>query len=151
MQTIHRDCVVGLLLSNDGKILLGKKDPKDGGVFPDCWHLPGGGVEPGESQQEALRREIKEEVGIDIAPYHPDFIDGEGYAEAEKKDRTTGEIVLAQMNFYVFRVQLPLPAASIRVELNSDLVKAVWAAPPELANYWLTPPSMALFAKMGYL
>lgn len=151
MQTIHRNCAVGLLISSDGKILMGKKDPRYGGVFPDCWHLPGGGVDPGESQQEALRREIREEVGIDVAPYHPDFIDGQGYAEAEKTDRATGEKVLAQMNFYVFRVQLPLPAASIPVELNSDLVEVAWVSPSELANYWLTPPSVTLFTKLGYL
>jgi 8-oxo-dGTP diphosphatase len=151
MRTIHRDCVVGIILSSDGKILFGKKDPRAGGVYPDCWHLPGGGIEPGESQHEALRREIKEETGVDIAPYSPDLADGEGYGETEKLDKATDEKVLCKMNFYTYKVQLPLPAASISTALNSDLVEITWANLSELANYQLTPPSVQLFTKLGYL
>lgn len=150
MQRIQRNCAVGLLESSDGKILMGKKNPHGGGVFPDSWHLPGGGIEPGESQQEALRREIKEEVGIDIAPYHPDFVDGAGYSEAEKTDRATGETVLVQMHFYVFRVRLPALADTIPVELNSDLVEVKWIDRDAVGSYPLTPPSVALFSRLGY-
>lgn len=35
----------------------------DRGVFPGQWALSGGGVEPGERIEEALRREIREELG----------------------------------------------------------------------------------------
>ncbi|GCF12136.1 hypothetical protein Harman_00710 [Haloarcula mannanilytica] len=37
-------------------------------VYEDgVWKLPGGGVEAGETRQEAVRREVREETGVDIA------------------------------------------------------------------------------------
>lgn len=48
-----------------GKILIARRRPelKQGGR----WELPGGKIEPGESAAECLRREIREELGIEIA------------------------------------------------------------------------------------
>jgi 8-oxo-dGTP diphosphatase len=35
--------------------------------FPGCWDLPGGGREGGEAPDETLAREVREEVGLDLA------------------------------------------------------------------------------------
>lgn len=48
------------IIEVDGQFLLAKR--RDIG----WWNLPGGGVEPGESVDEAIRREVMEEVGIDF-------------------------------------------------------------------------------------
>ncbi|STV77385.1 pyrimidine deoxynucleoside triphosphate (dYTP) pyrophosphohydrolase YfoO [Klebsiella pneumoniae subsp. rhinoscleromatis] len=50
------------------------KWPPTAGFFPGQWALSGGGVEPGERIEEALRREIREELGeklilTNIAPW----------------------------------------------------------------------------------
>ena len=46
------------LIIRDGKYLA-VRNPKDS-----YWKLPGGGIESGETAEEALRRELKEEIGI---------------------------------------------------------------------------------------
>ena len=47
------------LLHSDGRVLLVRERRTDGSTF---WTLPGGGVEPGESHRECLRRELREEL-----------------------------------------------------------------------------------------
>ncbi len=60
-------CVASVLI-RDGKVLLVKRLPRRK-VYPDLWDLPGGHIEGDESAEEALRREAREELGIDVAEY----------------------------------------------------------------------------------
>lgn len=56
------------------------------------------------------------------------------------------------MKFYVYRVDIDdKNSAEIIVNLNDDLVKYRWTSLNELANIKLTPPSIELFKKLGYL
>lgn len=52
-----------IVLNADNEILFVRRSLKDD-FLPGCWELPGGGSEYGETPQEALVREIKEECGI---------------------------------------------------------------------------------------
>ena len=71
MREIERDIVSALIFSKDGKLFQGMKNAKKGGVYSDCWHLPGGGVNDGENKEEALKREVKEETGLKILDIKP--------------------------------------------------------------------------------
>ncbi|MBE7939831.1 MULTISPECIES: NUDIX domain-containing protein [Ramlibacter] len=60
---------VGVLLRPDGAFLLTSRPA--GKVYAGYWEFPGGKVEPGESVEQALRRELYEELGITIAAAQP--------------------------------------------------------------------------------
>jgi 8-oxo-dGTP diphosphatase len=53
------------LMVRDGCVLMGER--KEAKVYPLHWEFPGGKIEAGETALEALRRELFEELGIEIA------------------------------------------------------------------------------------
>lgn len=55
---------VGVMVMRDGKVLLGKRNKTSHGE--QLWCMPGGHLEHGESLEEAVRREAREEAGIEI-------------------------------------------------------------------------------------
>lgn len=63
------EVAVAVLLRHDGAVLLARR-PR-GKVYAGYWEFPGGKVEPGEPVADALRREIREELGVEIARAHP--------------------------------------------------------------------------------
>jgi len=150
MQEIHRDIVSGYILSHDGKVLFGKKDPNSGGVYRDCWHIPGGGVDEGETQLEALAREIQEEVGIPIVEAKVSLFDDVGKGTSEKT-LTTGEIVLCHMHFFVYKIELSKDACDIVVVLSDDLVEYQWVDQKKFFDLSMTPPSIELFTRKKFL
>jgi len=63
------DVAVGVLIDPDGRFLLTSRPA--GKVYAGHWEFPGGKIEPGESVETALRRELHEELGITIGPAAP--------------------------------------------------------------------------------
>ena len=55
--------VVAAIITKDNKIFATQRGYGD---FKDGWEFPGGKVEPGEKPEDAIVREIKEELGADI-------------------------------------------------------------------------------------
>ncbi len=67
--TVPVDVAVAILVRLDGRVLLARRPA--GKVYAGYWEFPGGKVEPGESLREALAREIREELGIEVERAHP--------------------------------------------------------------------------------
>jgi mutator protein MutT len=59
------DRVATAILRSRDKVLLCHRRA-DRAWYPDVWDLPGGHIEPEESPREALSRELREELGIDV-------------------------------------------------------------------------------------
>jgi 8-oxo-dGTP diphosphatase len=56
--------VVAALLERDGRILIGQR--RSDRRHPLKWEFPGGKVEPGEDPAAAVKRELREELGIEV-------------------------------------------------------------------------------------
>jgi mutator protein MutT len=64
--------IASALIHKNGKILIAKRAANKK-IFPDQWEVPGGHVEFGESAQEAVAREVREEIHVDIIVGEPVF------------------------------------------------------------------------------
>jgi A/G-specific adenine glycosylase len=60
----HKTIAVGLITDDDGRVLVQRR-PEDG-MLGGLWEFPGGKQEPGEPLDETCRREIQEELGVDV-------------------------------------------------------------------------------------
>jgi 8-oxo-dGTP diphosphatase len=63
------DVAVGVLIDPQDRFLLTSRP--EGKVYAGYWEYPGGKLEAGESVEQALRRELHEELGITIGAVHP--------------------------------------------------------------------------------
>ena len=63
------DVAVGVLIDAEGRYLLTSRPA--GKVYAGYWEFPGGKLEAGETVEQALRRELHEELGITIAAAEP--------------------------------------------------------------------------------
>jgi nucleoside triphosphatase len=66
----RRLIVVPIIRRDDGRYLVCKM-PAHRGVYPGQWGLPGGGVEDDERIEDALRREVREELQLELATMQP--------------------------------------------------------------------------------
>src|ERR1700709_2684172 len=63
------EVVAAVLQRDDGSFLLTSRPP--GKVYAGYWEFPGGKLEAGETVEQALRRELHEEIGIVIGAAQP--------------------------------------------------------------------------------
>ena len=58
----------------DGDKFLVTKRSSNTKVYPKCWDFPGGKLEWGEDPKQGLKREVKEETGLEIEIKNPEFV-----------------------------------------------------------------------------
>lgn len=148
MRTIYRDIVGGFIFSKDGKILLGQN--RKGGVYEGTYVVPGGGIEEGETEEIALRREMLEETGIDIATATIVKIN-QSSGEHEKTLRDTGERVFVKMVFLDYRIVLDQNADEIDVKAEDDWYMPRWFEIDELKDANLGAPTRNTLTVAGVI
>lgn len=136
--------IVCPLIQNQGAYLLCKM-PSDRGVFPGQWALSGGGLEPGETIEDGLRREIREELGerLVIEKVTPwtfrDDTRVKTYA-----DGSTEEIYMIYLIF-------DCVAGNREVDLNEEFEAHAWVKPEDLKDYDLNAATRVTLAAKGLL
>jgi 8-oxo-dGTP diphosphatase len=115
---------VSAAIIRDGRILIVRRArPPAHGLYT----LPGGGVELGETLEEAVIREVREETALEVRP-----VALAGYRQAIARD-AAGKV---ERHFVI----LPFAARWIsgEVSLNEELAEAHWLLPDDLAGLTTT-------------
>jgi 8-oxo-dGTP pyrophosphatase MutT (NUDIX family) len=140
--------VGAFIFSKDGYLLLGESNR---GTYEGMWIIPGGGIEEGESQEQALLREIFEETGIDISNEAIEKMDISLTGESKKILKETGEEVIGKYKFYNYIIRLKQNYMDVPLIAGDDYSNPTWHKIEELKNLKLPEPSIVSLKKMGIL
>ena len=116
--------VVAAILERDGKILLAQRPAH--ADQPGMWEFAGGKVEPGETQPQALRRELHEELGIEAVV---------GQYVASHQREVSGRII------HLHAWHVPDYQGELHAHEHQQLV---WCLPEEALTYPLAPADIPL-------
>jgi len=125
-KTVH---VVGAIIENDKQeIFCALRGPEM--TLPNYWEFPGGKIEQGESKEEALKREIQEELGCVIALF--DHVEDTTY-EYEK--------VIVRLETFMAKIVSGTPIATEHAQIK-------WVPRKELATLNWAPADIPAIEKL---
>ncbi|PYO34024.1 MAG: 8-oxo-dGTP diphosphatase MutT [Candidatus Rokuibacteriota bacterium] len=119
--------VVAAVIERDGKLLITRRP--EGSHLSGLWEFPGGKPQPGETFEQALRREIDEELGAEVS---------------------VGErIETIEWQYPDKRVRLVFFRCDVRGEPRPlEGQEMAWVTPAELARYEFPPADAALIQRL---
>jgi 8-oxo-dGTP diphosphatase len=119
--------VTAAIIINSGKVFIAKRKPP--GRMPGMWEFPGGKIENGETPEHCLKRELREELGIDAAI-----------------GRHVGTSIY-EYDFYTVELmayRTKIITGEIKLRDHADMA---WVAPEDLGKYEFAPADV-LFVEM---
>ncbi len=127
---VYRPNVAAILVDPRGRILVGERVD-----LPDSWQFPQGGLDPHESPEEGLPRELYEELSLEPGDYAVETKRGP-YRYLFPPGRTK-QGYRGQEQHY-FRLRLLAPASKVNVHTTQPEFRAVqWIEPAEFRLAWL--------------
>mgnify|MGYP001550951828 CR=1 FL=1 len=137
----NRHAIRAILLTPENEVLLLRIRPPGGTEW--FWIAPGGGLEPGETPQNGLRRELREELGLEH------FEMGPAVWQRQHTFNWDGRRICQRERYHVVHVDRFEPSMSDPVEIKV-LGEFRWWPANELANARerLTPVSLASIVEL---
>lgn len=118
------------LIDVDGRVLLARRPP--GKAMAGLWEFPGGKVQPGETPEAALVRELAEELGIDT------------------QTSCLAPLAFASHSYPEFHLLMPLYACRVwrGTPTPREGQALAWASKRKLAGYPMPPADIPLVAQL---
>jgi 8-oxo-dGTP diphosphatase len=122
--------VAAALIDADGRVLLARRPP--GKAMAGLWEFPGGKVGPDETPEAALVRELKEELGLDLA------------------HACLAPLTFASHRYSDFHLLMPLFAARNwkGTPVPREGQELAWVRPLKMSDYAMPPADMPLVAML---